>query len=49
MKELICSSKDVGNTKIVAKVDFQCSPVKLRNTHDPLRNFYVKLEKKKSL
>jgi len=36
MKELICCSNNIGKTKIVAKIDYICSPV-TRITNNDMR------------
>ena len=47
MKTLICSSKNVGKTKIVAKIDYICSPV-TRITNNDMRMRWKLLKERKT-
>ena len=47
MKILICSSKNVGKTKIVAKIDYICSPV-TRITNNDMRMRWKLLKERKT-
>lgn len=42
MKELVCSSKNLGSTKVITKDNYVCQEAFVRNSHDAKKSYFTK-------